>query len=310
MQSFPTARHPILSLLQSAAAAFERRTGETGSVLRAEVDALVGSRRGPTAAYGGMSLASMMSPTCAGLGLALLQAILDGDTARRTALEDRLRFSDCDPGWADVIGDYGRRFLPGGQARPIPYRHWRKLGDFVLTAPAASLRIGLLSDWATDTDEARRVAALLARQRPDIVIHLGDIYYAGTPEECDAHFLMPLRAAMPDTPAFTLCGNHDVYSGGQGYYGLLDRIGQPASYFCLRALDLSWQTLAADTGLNDRDPFDVDSALTGIDPGEEQWHLDKVGGFPGRTILLTHHQPYSAFAEIARCHATIRSTPT
>ncbi len=239
-----------------------------------------------------------MASNCAGLGLALLRATIEGDAARRSVIEDRIRFSDCDPGWADVIGDYVRRFLPDGRARPIPYRRWQRLDDFVVAAPAASLRIGLLSDWGTGTAEARSVAALLAEQRPDIVIHLGDIYYAGTAEECDAHFLAPLRAAMPGVRVFTLCGNHDVYSGGKGYYGLLDRIGQPASCFCLRSPDRSWQILAADTGLNDRDPFDLTTALTRIDPREEEWHLDKLRGFPGRTILLTHHQPFSAFAQI------------
>lgn len=73
------------------------------------------------------------------------------------------------------------------------------------------------------------MAALLAAQRPDVAIHLDDIYYSGTPAECDAHFLAPLRAAMPDTRLFSLCGNHDMYSGGTGYYGLLRQIGQPAS---------------------------------------------------------------------------------
>ena len=97
---------------------------------------------------------------------------------------------------------------------------------------------------------------------------------------------------------FTLCGNHDTYSGGQGYYGLLGRIGQPASYFCLRSPDRSWQILAADTGLNDRDPFDEAAALTALDPAEELWHADKLRGFEGRTVFLTHHQPFSAFAQI------------
>ncbi len=159
------------------------------------------------------------------------------------------------------------------------------------------MRVALLSDWGTGTDEARRVATLLARQRPDAVIHLGDIYYAGTSEECDAHFLEPLRAVLPHQPLFTLCGNHDVYSGG-GYYGLLRQLGQPASYFCLRSPDRSWQFLGADTGLHDRDPFDEAAALTLLDPAEELWHADKLRGFLGRSVFLTHHQPFSAFAQI------------
>lgn len=144
----------------------------------------------------------------------------------------------------------------------------------------------------------RAVAALLARQRPDAVIHLGDIYFAGTPDECERNFLQPLRDVPPDTPLFTLCGNHDVYSGGRGYYGLLDRIGQPASYFCLRSPDRSWQLLAADTGVDDRDPFDEAAALTTLDPAEEPWHADQLRGFDGRTVFLSHHQSFPTFAQI------------
>lgn len=154
------------------------------------------------------------------------------------------------------------------------------MSDFVLPAPAAEMRIGLIADWGTGTDEARQVAALLAQQQPDAVIHLGDIYYAGTAEECDAHFLAPLRAVLRDTPLFSLCGNHDVYSGGKGYYGLLGRIGQPASYFCLRSPDNAWQIQAADTGLHDRDPLDEAAALTFLEPEEELWHADKLRGLP------------------------------
>ncbi len=82
------------------------------------------------------------------------------------------------------------------------------------------------------------------------------------------------------------------------HYGLLGKIGQPASYCCLRSPDRSWQILAGDTGLHDRDPFGAAASLTQLDPAEELWHADKLRGFPGRTIFLTHHQPFSAFAQV------------
>ena len=236
--------------------------------------------------------------TCAGLGLELLEAVIAGDADRQRALRNRLSFSRCDPLWAETLVDYASSLRPDGQPRPIPYVRYAAMGDFVTTAPRAAMRIALISDWGTGTDEARRVAALLARQRPDAVIHLGDIYFAGTAEECTANFLAPLRAVLPDQPLFTLCGNHDVYSGGQGYYGLLRQLGQSASYFCLRSPDSSWQILAADTGLHDRDPLDEAAALTRLDAAEELWHADKLRGFAGRTVFLTHHQPFSTFAQI------------
>ena len=84
-----------------------------------------------------------------------------------------------------------------------------------------------------------------------------------------------------------------MYSGGQGYYWLLDQLGQPASYFCLRNDD--WQLLAMDTGLHDADPGTVISNLTYLDERELAWQRDKIANAGGRkTILLSHHQLFSA----------------
>ncbi len=300
---FPTARNAVLSVLQSAAAALARR-GRSGVVdgdghsMPLAAAHLVAARQDPARAYAPRGTPTLPSMTCAALGLELLEAIVAGDTARQTALHNRLDFSRCDPFWAKTLVAYASDLHIDGRPRSIPYVRYQDLDDFVIPAPASSMRVALLSDWGTGTDVARRVAALVAQQRPDAVIHLGDIYYSGTAEECQANFLAPLRAVLPQTPLFSLCGNHDVYSGGQGYYGLLHELGQPASYFCLRSPDRAWQILAADTGLNDRDPFNEAAALTQLDHAEELWHADKVRGFPGRTILLSHHQPFSAFAQI------------
>ena len=44
-----------------------------------------------------------------------------------------------------------------------------------------------------------------------------------------------------------------MYSGGDGYYWLIDQIGQQSSYFCLQNND--WQFIAMDTGHNDHNPL-------------------------------------------------------
>lgn len=297
-----TARDPILSLFQSAAAAVSRAlhgpAGASDQATLATAAAQIVSAETANPVHLPPSSVFQPALTCAQHGLALLQALAARDTDQTQVLLDRLRFSECDPLWVETLLRFARLYLPGGTLPPVPYRRHAQMSDFVVTADAPRLRVALLSDWATGTHEARQVAALLAAQKPDVVIHLGDIYFSGTAEECRLHFLEPLRAVLPDTRLFTLCGNHDVYSGGAGYYGLLDQIGQPASYFCLRSPDDSWQILGADTGLHDRDPFDETAALTFLEPGEVAWHADKLRGFAGRTLLLSHHQPFSAFRQI------------
>jgi hypothetical protein len=101
-----------------------------------------------------------------------------------------------------------------------------------------------------------------------------------------------------------------MYDGGRGYYALLPQLNptphfsasqsQPASYFSLQRPG-SWQFLVMDTGLHDHDPFTVTRDVTYLEPDEEAWHVDKISRFSaagGRTILVSHHQLFSAFAAI------------
>jgi hypothetical protein len=88
-----------------------------------------------------------------------------------------------------------------------------------------------------------------------------------------------------------------MYSGGAGYYGLVDQLEQQASYFCLR--NAAWQFLAMDTGYNDFDPLSVKSNVTSLTPTEAEWHRTKIAQAGGRkTVLLSHHPLFSAFEPI------------
>jgi DNA repair exonuclease SbcCD nuclease subunit len=185
----------------------------------------------------------------------------------------------------------------------VPYRTYdpaRIATDFVLPLPAPArdkLVIAVIGDWGTGTRDARQLLAAVATHEPDMLLHLGDIYYSGTPAECRQHFYDVViaqwpGAAGPAIPIYTLSGNHDLYAGGDGYYQLLDLLGQPASFFCLR--DAHWQLLALDTGLHERDVRTADSCVTYLEPSEALWHQDKIRNAGGRkTILLSHHQLFS-----------------
>jgi hypothetical protein len=73
---------------------------------------------------------------------------------------------------------------------------------------------------------------------------------------------------------------------------------QPASFFCLRDTAQRWQFVAMDTGLHDYDPFKVNNVVTFLEKAEENWLTARIAEFPGKTILLSHHQFFSAFAQI------------
>ena len=80
------------------------------------------------------------------------------------------------------------------------------------------------------------------------------------------------------------------------YYTLIDMLGQPASYFCLQ--NDHWQFVAMDTSFHDSNPVTVTDA-TFVEPDEIAWMKDKVNNAGGRkTILLSHHQLFTAFEKI------------
>ena len=164
---------------------------------------------------------------------------------------------------------------------------------------------GLNADWGTGLEDAKWQLSEVMKRKPDVLIHLGDIYYAGTADAVRSNFLEIVSSAAPNIPVYNLSGNHDMYSGGAPYYWLLSQLNsapplrarqQKASYFCLRSPN--WQILAMDTGLHDCDPFTTLTIVTFLDSQEAAWHVDKLNNAGGRrTIVLSHHQLFTAFGD-------------
>ena len=245
------------------------------------------------------SAAAALPIDCAAFAFQLAQARLGGDDAKAADLQRYFKFGTCDGGWLDCVTEFLAHFPLRGQAA-IPYQKWKGQDQFVLTDLPDKATIAIAGDWGTGEQPAIDVMIQMAAKNPDLFIHLGDIYYSGTPQETEEHFYSICRDYLGKR-CFTLAGNHDMYSGGQGYYQLLNRLGQPASFFCLR--NSKWQILAMDTGYNDFNPLHVSDAVTTLreDQGysEAAWHIDKINNAQGRrTIVLSHHQLFSAASPI------------
>lgn len=240
---------------------------------------------------------------CAKLAAEFVWAEITHNETRSDEIADELRKSDCDPLWGLALTAY---LAWKASLRPIPYVRYSSLGDFVISLPhKPELVIGLIADWGTGLDDAIWVLSELMKKSPDVIIHLGDIYYAGMAEEVRENFLTILDLKAPNIPVYTLSGNHDMYSGGAPYYWLLKKLNaakslrpyrQRASYFCLR--NAHWQILAMDTGLHDCDPATVTTNLTYLEESEAEWHADKLENSGGRrSVLLSHHQLFTAFGD-------------
>ncbi len=234
---------------------------------------------------------------CAHLYVSLAAAKISGNDARVKELESEVRYSVCDPLWAKTLLEFDSNH------QAIPYRHYESLDDFVLPlgdGQTDKAKIAFVSDWGTGTPLAKNVMRRISEQQPDIVIHLGDVYYSGTQAEMQDHFLSIVRDCLPaHTRIFNLAGNHDLYAGGAGYYWLLDELGQPASYFCLR--NEHWQILGIGAPPQIGKPTDAISAIPTIEPKEVLWHKHKLDNAEGRkSVMLSHYQLFTASGNIGR----------
>jgi hypothetical protein len=243
---------------------------------------------------------------CASLGLQYFEARLRGDTATARRIQDEITGSTCDSRWISTLEEYLAYFGPDGTRAKIPYIRAKTVGPHVITIKPGA-KIALVGDWGTGADPAVQVLRQIKDRAPDIIIHLGDIYYSGTAKECQSNFTEIIEAVFDrknhPIPVFSLAGNHDMYSGGHGYYGLIGALNpgrdrQPASFFCLRSADQAWQLLAIDTGLHDYNPFNVSDVVTFLEADEQEWHRQRLAEFSGKTILLSHHPLFSAFSRI------------
>lgn len=253
------------------------------------------------------------------------QALADGDQDRAAALEAQLllprKYSDLDPGFLiQCAADY--EYYGTKYHGVVAYNDWQKEGGgdinygVIQYKLPKDARVGILGDWGTGLDDARELLrSMMTRDpRPDVLIHLGDIYYAGTPEECDANFARVITEVFDEVlgkgkriPVFTIPGNHDYYSFAHGYFEMVTGLNagtdavQHASYFCLRTEDDGWQFLGMDSSYHDANPKNqVDAWYAGpwLEASEKAWHRDKLNNFEGATILLSHHQLFSAYSRI------------
>lgn len=178
---------------------------------------------------------------------------------------------------------------------------------------AENARLVVVGDWGTGLPRARDVAAhmqerigeALAGSRQVHVLHLGDVYYSGLETEDQRRFLdlWPVTQEQSDAgvTSWSLNGNHDMYSGGFGYFGTLLRDprfrdqrspdGKPTSFFRLRSP--SWDFIGIDTSW-DSDVTSAGKVAVLQDP--QGRYVTAVAAESSRKLVLfSHHQLVSVY---------------
>jgi 3',5'-cyclic AMP phosphodiesterase CpdA len=125
-------------------------------------------------------------------------------------------------GQEQVDANMGRRHaitLTDLEPASTYYYQVRRLGRSSLpsrfrTAPAdedSPFSFAVVGDSGDGGGAQLKVAGLLGRLRPDLILHAGDVVYPrGAEKDYDRRFFAPYRALIEEVPIFPVLGNHDV----------------------------------------------------------------------------------------------------
>ena len=269
-----------------------------------------------------------------------------------------------------VRADAGVAPLRPGQGKPsaFPVRvceaalpagvHEARIGDRVLPLPPAIVqRIVVLGDTGCRIKQAdkayqdctnaaawpfRTVSEAAARERPDLVVHVGDYHYresdcpvgAGCSrgpwgygwDAWNADFFEPARGLLAAAPWVVARGNHEMCArAGQGWFRLLDpfafdperRCDQPdldetANFSEPYAVPLggNWQLIVFDSSRASR-PLDLSKPADARAFARYESELDAVAALaatPGMHSLFVSHHPALGFG-VAGGGKTFFGTP-
>jgi Calcineurin-like phosphoesterase len=216
-------------------------------------------------------------------------------------------YEQLDPGWLFAMGEYVFHY----------YREKPDLAPFptgtnivpVKGSSTTQISFAMMGDWGTGPygpdQPSRAVRNAMEKIKPDYIIHLGDVYYAGAPFEEQLNLLNEWPAAWKGK-SFTLNSNHEMYDGGWGYFQVaLDKTGifsaqKGISYFALTfgtaAAGGPWTMLCLDSAYWSTSNLIMEGSLTNPKstlPGNMA-QRDFITGQnfnPKKTIVVTHHNP-------------------
>jgi len=197
------------------------------------------------------------------------------------------KYEILDLGWIEAfIAWLDNYFTP--REFPQPGVWLNRLGEGDRRASLA-----LFGDWGggcwSGHNAAQAISGHIQALNPDYLIHLGDVYYAGRPEE-ERLYLLDYWPATNGT-SFTLNSNHEMYSAGKGYFDLT--LADPRfatqngkSFFALEFPD--WIVVGLDSAFAaDQDSFYLQGRLNQV----QQDFLRQVQAKGKKTIVLSHHNP-------------------
>ncbi len=220
------------------------------------------------------------------------------------------KYEQLDEGWLWAALNYAINIKFPKTIHPFP-KNKPHQGDLCAKSGSGDPTLAIIGDWGTgfykDSNgahcPAKRVVEDIKTRKFDYLIHLGDVYYAGTdlrptPGEESDNFIK----IWPDQGAgrnFTLNSNHEMYGDAHGYFDQALAQDKPfkvqngSSYFALTYTP--WLVLGLDSAYysdakNGR-KFYMNGAIgTARHTQQTDW-LEGFRGHNGPVMVMTHHNP-------------------
>ena len=216
------------------------------------------------------------------------------------------QYEQLDEKWLYAFANYLLNLTPLADIAPFgktPYCEAMQAGQH------DKVRIMIIGDWGTGQynegggyDPAQEIIDRVSVLKPDYLIHLGDVYYAGTelrlpPFEEQQNFLN-LWPKLPEKHSFTLNSNHEMYGGANGYFNIaLGRCPKKdtpfshqkgTSYFALSFGD--WVIVGLDAAYHDPSSLYMQGGLGDQKKYPHQYSFLKQVTTNAKKVLLLTHQ--------------------
>ncbi len=227
------------------------------------------------------------------------------------------KYANFDQGWFTAFLNlfislidnlwYNGGTFPPITATPIP----------ITGAVGNTVSIAVLGDWGAANNASNAVMQRITSMnpKPDYIVHVGDVYYGGTPSKDNPHaygdrYLMPgeeqsilvdLWPPSYSDKSFTLNSNHEMYSGANGLfydaYGVSNNFNTPFSaqkgQSCFALTFGGWTILGLDSAYHSPITTAFMTGSIGESNGEQSNWIKSLNLDPKKTIVMTHHNGFA-----------------
>jgi hypothetical protein len=200
------------------------------------------------------------------------------------------KFQQLDPGWLGAVAAWLEHLILGKHAFPPGTPAVVNIPDQLIIAIAGDFGTGNWGTAAYPAPSTKIATKAIPGLKPDLTIHLGDVYYEGSSSEETDNLVKVWPAGAGPGSSYTMNSNHEMYSGAKPFFveALESQIftaQKPYSFFALE--NTNWVIVGLDSAYY---ADELTLYMNGSLGASAQLDFLKAQAQKGkRVILLTHH---------------------